>query len=92
MKTATYRPTEVQVTQWEPDPEYARWSIQKGYENRRLGYDRFGVEYTVTECTLQDTSIGPIKMSPGDWIVYGPDDSVTVMTDEQADTLLEVQS
>ena len=52
------RPIVVEAEQWFPD------------ESIDVGYDRFGVEYTVCDRSIQ-TLEGPMRVSPGDWIITG---------------------
>jgi hypothetical protein len=52
------KPIVIEAEQWFPDP------------NIFFGYDRFGVEYTVLDRSIQ-TLEGPMKVSPGDWIITG---------------------
>jgi hypothetical protein len=52
------KPIVVEAEQWFPDAAVS------------IGYDRFGVEYTVCDHTLR-TLEGPYKMTPGDWIITG---------------------
>lgn len=52
------RPIVVEAEQWFPDDHIA------------IGYDHFGVEYTVCDRSIQ-TPEGPMRVSPGDWIITG---------------------
>jgi len=52
------KPVVIEAERWFPD------------ENLIIGYDRFGVEYTVMDRCIQ-TLEGPMKVSPGDWIITG---------------------
>ena len=52
------KPVVIEAERWFPD------------ENLIIGYDRFGVEYTVMDRSIQ-TLEGPMKVSPGDWIITG---------------------
>lgn len=54
------RPVVIEATQWFPDPSL---------ENR-IGYDALGVEYTVCDRSIV-TLEGPMRISPGDWIITG---------------------
>ena len=51
-------PIEIEAEQWFPD------------ETVSVGYDRHGVEYTVCDRSIQ-TLEGPMRVSPGDWIITG---------------------
>jgi hypothetical protein len=52
------KPLVVEAVQWKKDPKIF------------IGVDKHGVEYTVTECCIQ-TLEGPLRVSPGDWIITG---------------------
>lgn len=52
------RPIVIEAEQWYPD------------RSIMTGYDRFGVEYTVCDQSIQ-TLEGPMRVSPGDWIITG---------------------
>lgn len=52
------KPIVVEAAQWFPD------------ESICVGYDQHGVEYTVCDRCIQ-TAEGPMRISPGDWIITG---------------------
>jgi hypothetical protein len=63
----------VEAVQWFPDPEFGSFvegTCGPRYEHRKLGYDKYGVEYTATEVGVQSLR-GFTRIKPGDWIVLG---------------------
>ena len=52
-----------------PDPDFGVFDGER-YLNRKVGYDRNGVAYAVTD-VLITTINGPVNITPGEWIITG---------------------
>ncbi len=65
------KPVEVEAVQWFPDPEFGGFlagGIYSRYVNHKVGYDKLGVAYTITEVGMHTIS-GFATIAPGDWII-----------------------
>ena len=71
---AAYRkkPVVIDAVQWWPDETLGSFNTlgDMSYTNKRVGYDKHRVEYTICEVGLQ-TLEGFMHIKPGDWIVTG---------------------
>ena len=63
------KPIVIEAVQWFPDPEFGYFN-KDIYFNKKIGYDKYGVEYTICNVSLR-TINGPVNIEPGEWILKG---------------------
>lgn len=64
------KPVEIEAVQWWPDQALGSFNKFDTYENKRVGTDAHGVEYTICEVGLH-TLEGFMRITPGSWIITG---------------------
>jgi hypothetical protein len=64
------KPVVIEAVQWWPDEALGFFDEAGKYQNRRIGTDAHGVEYTVCDVGIQ-TLEGLMHIKPGDWIITG---------------------